>query len=96
MTEFLSLQQFAGAIRQEFALDLGASSMTLTLVEVTPLQARVGGMRHPFSLMFRATSPVVLPQKIYPLSNATMGKLSVFLVPIGRDAAGVLYQAIFN
>ena len=91
----MELQEFARAAHQEFELSLGESAMTLTLVEVAPLP-HGGGMRQPFSLVFRATSPIVLPQKLYPLSNATIGKLSAFLVPIGRDGAGVLYQAVFN
>jgi hypothetical protein len=92
----MSLQHFAGTVGEDFALDLGTASMTLALIEAKPLVHHPGGMRQPFSLVFRATSPVVLPQKIYPLVNATLGRHGIFLVPIGRDAAGVLYQAVFN
>jgi len=92
----LSLQTFAAAVGEEFALDLGTASMTLALVEAKPLKHQAMSMRQPFSLVFRAASPVVLPQKIYPLANATLGKNGIFLVPIGRDASGVLYQAVFN
>lgn len=92
----LSLQSFAGAVGEEFSLDLGTASVALALVEAKPLPGRAGGLRQPFSLVFRATSPVVLPQKIYPLANATLGRHGIFLVPIGRDQAGVLYQAVFN
>lgn len=92
----LSLQNFAAAVGEEFALDLGTASMPLALVEAKPLTQRGPGMRQPFSLVFRAASPVVLPQKVYPLANATLGRHGIFLVPIGRDAAGVLYQAVFN
>ena len=95
MTRTPDLQTFARAVHQEFSLSLGASNMTLTLVEAAPLP-HGGGMRQPFSLIFRAASMLVLPQKLYPLSNATLGSLSIFLVPIGKDAAGVLYQAVFN
>ena len=91
----MDLQGFSRAAHQEFELSLGESAITLTLVEVAPLP-HGGGLRQPFSLLFRGASPIVLPQKLYPLSNATLGKLSIFLVPIGRDGAGVLYQAVFN
>ena len=53
-------------------------------------------LRSPFSLMFRSGSPVVLPQKVYRLKNATMGLVDIFLVPVGRDVSGVVYQAVFN
>jgi hypothetical protein len=92
----LSLQSFAAAMGEEFAIQLGTATMPLALVEARPLSQAPGGLRQPFSLMFRSASPVVLPQKTYPLINATVGNHAIFLVPIGRDAAGVLYQAVFN
>jgi hypothetical protein len=39
---------------------------------------------------------VVLPQQIYSLDHASMGRLSIFLVPIGADAGGTQYEAIFS
>ena len=53
-------------------------------------------MREPFSLIFRSSSQVVLPQRMYPLAHAAMGQFDIFMVPIGRDARGVVYQAIYN
>jgi len=94
----LSLETFAGAAHQQFDLSLGGASTPLTLVEMKPLPVRPypGMRRTPFSLMFRGASPVVLPQKLYSLTNPTLGQLELFLVPVGRDRAGVLYQAMFN
>lgn len=95
---FLSLQNFAAATHQGFDLSMGEASVPLTLVEVKPIPARPfpGMLREPFSLMFRAASPVVFPQRLYRLSNPVMGTLDIFLVPVGRDREGVLYQAVFN
>ncbi|GAA0195089.1 MAG: DUF6916 family protein [Brevundimonas aurantiaca] len=90
-----NLQSFAGVAHEAFDLSVGEATMPLTLVEVAPLPA-TGLNPQPFSLVFRGTSAIVLPQKMYSLSNATLGRLSIFLVPIGRDPAGVLYQAVFN
>jgi hypothetical protein len=53
-------------------------------------------MRQPFSLLFRSESPVVLPQKIYRMTNATVGPIEIFIVPVARDRQGIVYQAIFN
>lgn len=96
--EILTVQQFAGAMNQGFDLCLGESTMALTLTEVTPLphQPYKGMFRAPFSLIFRSRVALILPQRIYTLSNATLGRHDIFLVPIGKDAVGVLYQAIFN
>lgn len=95
---FLSLQNFAAAVHQGFDLSMGETSMPLTLVEVKPIPVRPfpGMLREPFSLVFRAASQVVFPQKLYRLTNPGMGALDIFLVPVGRDRDGVLYQAIFN
>jgi hypothetical protein len=38
----------------------------------------------------------VPPQKLYRLRHEELGKVTIFLVPIGRDASGVSYQAVFH
>lgn len=94
----LSLQNFAAAARQGFDLAMGEASVPLTLVEAKPIAAQPfpGMLREPFSLIFRAASQVVLPQKLYRLTNPAMGALDIFLVPVGRDREGILYQAVFS
>jgi len=94
----LSLETFASVVRESFDLALGENSLPLTLVEVQPLPVNPfpGMIRAPFSLLFRTTTQVVLPQKIYGLKNASLGRMDIFLVPVARDREGVLYQAVFN
>jgi hypothetical protein len=94
----LSLETFAAVNRQSFELAVGEASLPLTLVEVQPLPVHPypGMLRAPFSLLFRTASQVVLPQKLYSLKNANLGRLELFLVPIARDREGTIYQAVFN
>lgn len=97
--DLLPIDRFASVANQTFDLDIGEASMALTLVQVQPLPVYRGGpaqARQPFSLFFKSASPVVLPQRIYWMTNATMGRLGIFIVPIGRDQSGVTYQAVFN
>ena len=96
--QLFSCETFAGRAGETFDLTMGDSTMPLTLAEVTPLPSRPfpGMMRAPFSLIFRSTNPVVLPQRMYRLENSAMGALDVFLVPIGRDVKGAVYQAVFS
>lgn len=94
--QFLSIQDFAGAANQEFSLDMGAATMALTLIEVKPLPVHPGLMRAPFSLLFKCASPVILPQKTYKLKHAATGPLDMFLVPVARDGAAIVYQAVYN
>lgn len=94
----LSIQDFAAAANQVFDLQIGTTSMPLTLVTIRPLAfpSAPGLMRAPFSLLFRSTSPIALPQKIYPLRHAAMGLLQLFLVPVAREREGIVYEAVFN
>ena len=51
----------------------------------------------PFSLVFRGPMEPILQQQIYRLeSEGFDGPLDLFLVPIGPDASGMRYEAIFN
>jgi hypothetical protein len=51
--------------------------------------------RAPFSLTFRGPRQPVFPQQIFHLDHDAMGALDVFLVPIGVEESGVLYEAVF-
>jgi hypothetical protein len=94
----LTFESFSPHLNSTFELGLGESGMELTLAQATkqPVQAFPGMMREPFSLIFRSGSPVVLPQRIYPFRHTEMGKLDIFIVPVARDAQGIVYQAVFN
>ncbi|AJP72626.1 DUF6916 family protein [Sphingomonas hengshuiensis] len=96
--EIRTIHSFASAANQEFEIDMGASAVTATLIEVKPLQSYkfIGQRRDPFSLLFRSRSPVILPQKTYRVKNPTLGELDMFLVPVAREGADIVYQAVFN
>jgi len=73
--------------------------LDLVLVEarnLSPGQAATAPRREPFSLVFLGPARPVLAQRIYPLENEALGRLEIFLVPIGADSGGVKYEAIFN
>ena len=94
----LTFESLSPHLNSVFALAIGESGMDMTLTEATrqPTHAYPGMIREPFSLIFRSASPVVLPQRIYPFRHETMGKFEMFIVPIARDPAGIVYQAVFN
>jgi Domain of unknown function (DUF6916) len=95
---FLTFESFSPHLNSTFAIGLGESSVELTLTQATkqPVRPFPGMMREPFSLIFRSGLPVVLPQRLYPLKHEALGKLDIFIVPIGRDLQGTVYQAVFN
>jgi hypothetical protein len=52
--------------------------------------------RTPFSLSFRTSVTAPLPQSIYEVAHDELGSYEIFLVPIGPDGKGMVYQAIFT
>jgi hypothetical protein len=96
--QLLDFETFASRANEAFALEVGEASVDLTLVQVSKLTPHPypGMRRAPFRLLFKCPKLTILPQKIYSFRNATMGQLSIFIMPIGRDKDGILYEAIFN
>lgn len=94
----VTLEHFAHCVGEGFQIDMRTGFPALTLTEARPLpeQGFAGMTRAPFALLFRSEAKVLLPQQIYRLSNATLGILDIFLVPVARDKNGFIYQAIFN
>jgi hypothetical protein len=73
-----------------------AEGAELKLTEIEPLGSASPAQRQPFSLLFHGPRAPLLEQRIYGLEHASVGRLAIFLVPIGPDAQGQRYQAIFS
>jgi hypothetical protein len=52
--------------------------------------------RTPFAIVLRGPHTPVLPQRTYELSHPALGTFGLFLVPIGPDATGMRYEAVFG
>ena len=100
MPETLTVETFAAHLEEPFAIDLGTEiePLVLTLIEAEPIETGqdLGARRAPFSLVFRGPGELVLDQRIYPLDNEALGRLEIFLVPIGPDDEGMRYESVFN
>ncbi len=98
MLEKLTLADFARCLNQVFTLRLESSTLELELITADELGtgAPDAERRQPFSLIFRGPKEPILAQRIYALEHGTMGRLEIFLVPIGPDDAGMCYQAVFS
>jgi hypothetical protein len=57
---------------------------------------QTSGRRMPFSLSFRTGLTAPLPQSIYEVVHDEMGAYEIFLVPVGPDGKGMVYEAIFT
>lgn len=53
--------------------------------------------RDSFTLLFHGPAQPYLPQATYPLTHASLGgPHEIFIVPTGRNADGLLYEAVFT
>ena len=99
MLDTLTLESFTPHVGGAFRLSTPeGTALTLTLDEARSLASpgtRAEGdrrKREPFRLLFRGPSLPILPQGIYPLEHAALGRLEIFIVPIGPGQ----YEAIFT
>ena len=97
MTEPLTRDLFNDKVGQIWVLDeSGAPPIELTLTAVEALRNYAKLAREPFSLLFTTHGNFVLPQRIYALRHATLGAMSIFIVPVSREGDATTYQAVFN
>lgn len=105
MLDTITSADFQPLLRHAFDLSLPTSEQRaatvrqVELIEVGDLGAASVAdrdRRHPFSLIFREAGRAYSPQGIYRIEHPAFGALDLFLVPIGPDSQGMLYQAIFN
>jgi hypothetical protein len=98
----LTCDYFADCQGQTFRIHYGAAApLDAVLVSATAYPARPGGRgqparREPFSVIFRGPLTPVLPQRIYRIEHDTIGTFDLFIVPVGSDAGGMQYEAVFN
>jgi len=100
MTErVLRFEDFGDKVGQTFTItEAGLPEVPLTLVEADLLRAHAlpPSGRPPFSLIFLFKDQGTLPQRLYQITHDTLGTITLFLVPVGRNANGLQYQALFN
>ena len=99
MLESFTVETFAGRIGEAFriVLDDGTPIRT-TLVEARTWgeESARGRGRVPFAVTLRGPLRPVLPQRIYRMEHDTIGAFELFIVPIGPDAEGMRYEAVFS
>ena len=97
MLESLTSSDFLERVGEEFRVAAGNDAVVLVLSEVTDLsRLESPSRRRSFSLIFRGPLRPLLDQRIWCLEHAALGRLEIFLVPIGPDASGMRYEAVFN
>lgn len=100
MADDLRIESFQNLADDRFRLAVpGQAILELRLSEVgalSPATAPPGSPRAPFSLLFHGPATPWADQGTYRLDHAVLGELELFLVPLGPDAEGMRYEAIFT
>ena len=95
--ELLSRQRFDPLLQTTFRTANTSPAVEIVLTEARDLRAYPGpGRQDPFVLLFRGPTDKALPQSMYRLLSQAEAVFDVFLVPVGIDASGRLYEAVFN
>jgi hypothetical protein len=95
----LKAEHFADLVGCGFRVVLPGHRETLTLesVEATRKSPQREKYRDPFSLFFKGECKTAfINQNTVSMENDKLGRLDIFIVPIGRNEDGsFLYQAVF-
>ena len=101
--ETFTLDTFSERVGESFGVEIsGAPPLELSLEavrEIPPLGWRpeeAAAHRQPFALELLGPPQFILPQQIYRFTSGTLGTFEIFIVPIGRTAAGITYEAVFS
>jgi len=86
---------FEPHVGHEFAIEANGKQLGLKLAELERLGAayREGGA---FSLTFLSPPGPFLAQGIYPIQHPALGRLELFVVPLGPKDGQNCYQVIFT
>ena len=99
MLDRLTADSFAPYEGTEFCVDAThGEPILLRLTAITRLPVQPHAPRpEPFSLELVGPVTPVLPQSIYALEHAELGRLDLFVVPLGPDREGsMVYEVAFN
>jgi hypothetical protein len=91
MLDTIEQSHFEDLVGQNISIDFEGSTQA-EVVSVKGLGRR--GERDAFSVLFR--SGAQCPQGIYTVHHPTLGEQPLFLVPLGPDGEGMLYEAVFS
>jgi hypothetical protein len=94
MPDDFSSSVFAEHLHTSFQLLTGGEPIPLELVLVK--EARRSGNAEQFSVIFRGPRARPFQQGTHGLTHEKLGRLDLFLVPIGRDETGYRYEAVFS
>ncbi len=94
----LVYDDFADKVGEVFVVpDKEGAPVELALREAELLPPQPGSpTKEPFSLLFLGEGDRTLDQRLHWMEHPVLGKVEVFLTPIGSTPQGMRYEAVFN
>ncbi len=97
MLDKLTREVFAGHLNTKFRAKSGSSGVVdLILISATDRNTRKVPGVDTFSIIFRGAHARPLEQGTYRFTHRSIGAFDLFIVPVGKDDKGLLYEAVFN
>lgn len=98
----MQLHELAGTdfkrhLGEEFRIHYGGERpLPVRLSEVADHPHDAASPRGPFSLLFHGPADGWLRQGTYTFEHDAMGRMDIFVVPLGSDAEGMRYEVVFG
>ena len=96
MPKDITHQDFESILGETIDLQAGESRFQAKVDSVKHLRKNPGQQRQPFSVELLADIADNYAQQVYKLSHPALGEPSLFVVPLGPEKGGMLYQVVFN
>ena len=95
VSEQLSRDSFAAQLNSIFRVHVAQGEVCeIALIEMRDGQA--SARQEQFSLTFRGPRETFLGQGTFLVEHLVMGSFDLFMTPVGQEADGFLYEAVFN
>lgn len=95
MLDRLSKDDFARNLNTAFECSVAPDQcVSLQLIQLR--EGKSSPHQEQFALLFQGPLELLLPQRMYPFRHEVLGEFELFIVPVGKDAQGFHYEAMFN
>ncbi len=89
-------KQFQASLDQQVELAVAGQQLSARVVEVKALRKQDEADRQPFSVVLVTEQAEPLDQQIFSLQHPDLGRVELFLVPIGPRGEGMAYEAVIT
>jgi hypothetical protein len=97
MLEALTKENWEAYLNKDFQVQIDdRNAVGMRLVSVSGFGRSLNGRREAYSLLFQGPVQPMLVQRIYRILQPQLGSMDIFLVPVGKEAGGVQYEAVFT